>query len=136
MPAELFYMETEIWVRTPYKAAFVAGIKVVIPKGYRHWDGEEKVWAVSYLYEEKLIRLCQTCFGGVVQYGQQKSTQAIQASPRYQALHLLPSAPGEVVMAAYRALSKLYHPDVSQDPNATEKMKKINVAFDDIMDRR
>lgn len=45
----------------------------------------------------------------------------------YQALHLLPSAPPEVVKAAYRALAQKHHPDHSGD---TATMQKINTAFD------
>lgn len=133
MPAELFYMDTEIWVKTPYDADFVESIKVEIPKEYRRWDSEEKVWAVSYLYEDALIHLCETYYDGVVQYGRQAYTPVTQPPQEYATLHLLTSAPREVVMAAYRALSKLYHPDVSQKPDAAEKMKEINIAFDRIM---
>lgn len=136
MPAELFYMDTEIWVRAPYNPGFVVEIKGEIPKEHRRWDAEEKVWAVSYLYERALIRLCRTYLGGVVQYRQGELARAIQPPPAYQTLHLLPSAPREVVLAAYRALSKLHHPDVSSDHNANEVMKNINVAFDEIMGRR
>jgi hypothetical protein len=135
MPAELFYMDTEIWVKTPYDADFVESIKAEIPKEYRRWDSEEKVWAVSYLYEDDLIRLCKIYYDGVVQYGRQTYATVPQSPQAYATLHLLPSAPREVVMAAYRALSKLYHPDVSQKPDATEKMKEINIAFDRIMSK-
>jgi len=44
----------------------------------------------------------------------------------YTALHLLPSAPPEVVKAAYRALAVLNHPDKGGD---TEAMQQINDAY-------
>ena len=44
----------------------------------------------------------------------------------YQTLHLLPSAPPEVVKAAYRALAVLNHPDKGGE---TEVMQRINDAY-------
>lgn len=137
MIAELFYMDTSIWARTPYNKDFVTTLKEVIPKDYRYWDKEERVWVVSYSYEDKLIALCSTYFSSVTKYGEKRYiAPTTQSSPAYQTLHLLPSAPKEVVLAAYRALSKLYHPDISKRPNANEVMKRINVAFGEIMGRR
>ncbi len=49
--------------------------------------------------------------------------------PNYRTLCLLPTAPPEVVRAAYRALALLYHPDRSRAPDATERMKAINAAY-------
>jgi curved DNA-binding protein CbpA len=46
-------------------------------------------------------------------------------------LHLLPTAPREVVDAAYRALSRLYHPDQGRaDPEA---MYRLNDAYREII---
>lgn len=136
MIAEFFYMDTAIWVKAPYKVKFILALKGRIPKDYRYWDASEKVWVVNYSYEKELIALCSTYFSDIAYYGKKKYAKAIQSSPAYQTLHLLPSAPKEVIMAAYRALSKLYHPDVSKDINATEKMVKINIAFEEVMGRR
>jgi hypothetical protein len=44
----------------------------------------------------------------------------------YVTLHLLPSAPPEVVKAAYRALAVLNHPDKGGDE---EQMKRLNDAY-------
>jgi len=51
-------------------------------------------------------------------------------------LYLLPSVPIELVKAAYRTLAKLHHPDMSNSPNATEKMKELNRAYEAIMKRQ
>lgn len=135
MIAELFYMDTTIWAKTPYIKGFVADLKEVIPKEYRQWDPEERVWVISYVYEEELFNICSNHFERVVKYGERRYT-AIQPSPAYGTLHLLPSAPKEVIVATYRVLSKLYHPDVSNKPDAEKRMKEINVAFDKIMGGR
>lgn len=136
MIAELFYMDTTIWARTPYNPGFVNDLKEVIPKDYRYWDKDERVWVVNYAYEGNLLDLCSNYFSRVVKYGERRYTTAITSSPAYQTLHLLPTAPKELIVAAYRVLSKLYHPDVNKEPDATDKMKKVNVAFDEIMGRR
>ncbi|HXG65593.1 MAG TPA: hypothetical protein VNO70_10830 [Blastocatellia bacterium] len=47
----------------------------------------------------------------------------------YQTLHLLPSAPVEVVQAARKARAKLHHPDLGGD---AERMKAINHAANTI----
>lgn len=39
------------------------------------------------------------------------------------------------VKQAFRRLARIYHPDVSNDPNAEEKFKKINHAYQMIMNR-
>lgn len=52
----------------------------------------------------------------------------VRSSP-YSVLHLLPSAPIEVVEAAYKALAKLHHPDVGGE---VETMQSINSAYREI----
>ena len=47
----------------------------------------------------------------------------------YSVLGILPSAEPVVIKAAYRALSKRYHPDIYQGTNPTEKMAEINEAY-------
>jgi DnaJ-class molecular chaperone len=44
----------------------------------------------------------------------------------YRELHLLPSAPPVVVTAAYKALSKLAHPDKG---GTTRQMQRVNEAY-------
>ena len=48
----------------------------------------------------------------------------------YEILQVHPSAEPEVIEAAYRKLAQKYHPDVSNNPVAAERMKKINIAHD------
>ncbi len=44
----------------------------------------------------------------------------------YKTLHLLPSAPPEVVKAAYRTLAQIHHPDHG---GSDETMKRLNEAY-------
>ena len=52
----------------------------------------------------------------------------------YKVLKLDPSADSEVIAAAYRALSKKYHPDVDKSPDAQARMQQINRAYDMLKD--
>lgn len=46
----------------------------------------------------------------------------------YAVLHLLPSAPPELVKAAYKALAQIYHPDKTGGDDET--MRAINAAYE------
>lgn len=52
----------------------------------------------------------------------------------YAILGVLPSAEHIVIKAAYRALSKRYHPDVYKGSNIAEKMADINEAYEILSD--
>jgi len=57
------------------------------------------------------------------------------ANPDYYAiLQVHPEADKEVIGAAYRRLAAKYHPDVSASPDAAEKMKWLNEAYEVISD--
>lgn len=49
------------------------------------------------------------------------------ADDAFKALHLLPSAPPEVVKAAYRALAQKHHPDHG---GSTQEMQRLNKAWE------
>ena len=48
----------------------------------------------------------------------------------YEVLGVSRDASQEEIKKAYRTLAKKYHPDVSTDPNATEKFAEIQVERD------
>lgn len=50
-------------------------------------------------------------------------------SDPYKTLQVDPEADAEVVEAAYRRLARKYHPDVNTSPEAAERMKAINAAY-------
>jgi hypothetical protein len=52
----------------------------------------------------------------------------------YEILQVHPKAEPEVIEAAYRRLVRLYHPDVSRLPDAEERMREINVAYEVLSD--
>ena len=52
----------------------------------------------------------------------------------YEVLGVSKDATQEEIKKAYRTLAKKYHPDVSTDPNATEKFAEIQGAYDCLSD--
>ena len=48
----------------------------------------------------------------------------------YAILQVHPRADKEIIEAAYRRLAAKYHPDVNPSPDAAERMKEINVAYE------
>ena len=52
----------------------------------------------------------------------------------YKVLQVDPEAEDEVIEAAYRRLARKYHPDVASDPDAQERMVRINQAWEMLRD--
>ncbi len=54
----------------------------------------------------------------------------------YKTLQVHHDAGQDIIDAAYRCLSKMYHPDVNKSPLAVERMKDINIAYGVVGDSR
>ena len=54
----------------------------------------------------------------------------------YETLQVHPKAGREVIKAAYRKLTALNHPDVCREPASEERMKRINLAYEVLMDEK
>ncbi|MCL2030069.1 MAG: DnaJ domain-containing protein [Oscillospiraceae bacterium] len=52
----------------------------------------------------------------------------------YSVLQVHPEAEPEIIQSAYKRLCKKYHPDVSGAPQATERIKRINTAYETLGD--
>lgn len=52
----------------------------------------------------------------------------------YEVLGLTKNASGAEIKAAYRSLVKIYHPDINPTPEAKEKIRLINLAFEVLSD--
>jgi hypothetical protein len=85
------------------------------------------------IYEDDLIVMCKLAKWVILHPFNDCDIdipQLYEPSSAYASLHLLDSAPWEVVVAAYKAMSLLYHPDRTGGDD--EKMKEINNAVDEI----
>ena len=144
MIATIIYRENDIWVKAPYNKEFIDWIKGDIMTGCRHWDEDNKVWVVSYSYEDDLIVECFKLFHKVDRIGTRSAKKVgpqtwkrpkqtpMDGRTAYDMLYIQPSAPPELINAAYRIMSKLYHPDVYSGLDANEQMTKINLAYEKI----
>jgi len=58
------------------------------------------------------------------------------AKSLYQTLEVGDRASAEEIKKAYRKLARKYHPDVNKDPEAVEKFKEINAAYEILSDAK
>ena len=123
-------------VRFPFDAFVVGELKRAVPSPLRTYDPDSKTWTVAARYVGDIYHILDQAFGGVDIEGSRTGTsdhrQRAGGDP-YQVLHLLPSAPDEVVTVVYRTLARLTHPDVGGDHDA---MLALNEAYDAIGGRR
>jgi len=113
----------------------IAALKNYVDASYRAWRPSTKSWCVDASAEFEMgewLALCTASFSAEVtrthakrQERQTRATPKAEADP-FAALYLLPSAPVEVVRAAYRALATIHHPDKGGD---VATMQRINAAY-------
>jgi curved DNA-binding protein CbpA len=60
----------------------------------------------------------------------------IPASDFYELLEVSPQASASVIRAAYRALALTWHTDVNADPEAEQRIRELNAAYDVLSDPR
>lgn len=60
--------------------------------------------------------------------------QKPQGKTLYSVLGIAPDAPQEVVEAAFKALARVHHPDVSKAKDGGERMRQINRAYEILRD--
>ncbi|MGI8477527.1 MAG: hypothetical protein ACR2OO_14325 [Thermomicrobiales bacterium] len=133
--AEITRFSNEANIRFPYSPAVVELIKSSVPASHRSWTAVSKTWTVRDPFIDHIAGVLRRCCGEVIvrDLRQAAAPAASQfLDPDFQVLHLLPSAPRELVESAYKTLSKLVHPDRGGDP---ETMLRINIAVDRIRGR-
>ena len=127
--------------RYSFKKA-IEWLKVAVPADLRSYDPQARQWFVDMTAGEDVrewLSSCESCFAAEVKWNganssgttgrKQEPTRPPRQQPRidpYAALHLLPTAPPDVVKAAYRALATINHPDHGGDMVA---MQRINTAY-------
>lgn len=116
----------------PYDPRFVDEIKGALPPPFRSYDPATKAWTARLPYCERAITILRLFFPSATVEEWEGHTKPpprpgnLPLDP-YATLHLLPSAPPELIKAAYLALSKLHHPDRGGDKEA---MQRVNAAYD------
>lgn len=110
------------------------------------YDGDAREWTIPLYMRDRLQRWASAWasrqewnaasrqgYGGQQQRYSGRSQGAQSAGPTsaYAVLHLLPTAPPELVTAAYRMLAQLCHPDHGGD---TQMMMALNEAVATLRD--
>lgn len=109
----------------PYDPDWVEVIKE-IPLKHREWDAAKKRWAISPSYAAEIRDWTLRFFGAEGSKASSSTKKRATADP-FAVLHLLPSAPAELVDSAYRCLAKLAHPDRG---GTHEQMLELTAAHD------
>ena len=104
-------------VTFPFDAFVVAEIKRVVPAWLRSYDPDSKTWMVDGRYVHLVYHVLAQVFGDV------------DVEAALVVLHLRPTAPPELVDAAYKCLARLHHPDRG---GSTITMQMINHAVESI----
>jgi hypothetical protein len=116
-------------VEFPFDRDVVDSIKSIVPAHSRQYDPDEKCWYISPAYRDVIQEVLEAVFIDV-EMDSERTTYTPPPSDRaprteYTVLHLLPSAPPELVESAYRCLSLLHHPDAG---GTTSTMQELNAA--------
>ena len=127
-------------IKTP---AWVDGVKHLAPPSARSYNPLDKTWFVAFTYADQALALFRQLWPHAeVRDARGAGTPpprrpgALAAERHYAVLHLLPSAPPEVVDAAYRALVKRHHPDrlpAGERERATRVTQELNAAREALM---
>ncbi len=116
----------------PFDAYVVDAIKRAVPSPLRSYDPGSRTWTISARYVSAIYHVLARVFDQVDIEGS-RSGAADRGRPTggdpYVVLHLLPTAPPELVTAAHRCLAKLHHPDAG---GSTVVMQRINRAVESI----
>jgi hypothetical protein len=115
--------------------AVITKLKDHIPSFARRWEPHNKAWSIrSDHFLHRWLDICIWDDDVEVVWEKERQQEAPPRKPRapqraaaYVTLHLLPSAPPELVKAAHKTLALIHHPDRGGD---LERMKAINNAFD------
>lgn len=127
-----------VYLTFKYNQDVVDDLKWNLPSYARRWNPEERAWMVTEDRYDDAIHILKD-HDYIVHHrrqydrGRQRKQEAPPPPPRerpqssaHRVLYVSADAPPEVIRAAYRALSKLHHPDIGGDE---EKMKEVNEAW-------
>jgi len=143
----LTYYPSGVLLTAPYDAqltpAMVGEIKRLIPLHGRRYLPDTREWFIGTAYEAQARAIFRSCWphfeeeegqgDDPSQRQPRESRPPLAVDRHYAALHLLPSAPRELIDSAYRTLVKLNHPDrlpVPERDRAHRCMVEINGAYE------
>ena len=115
-----------------YNPEVVEDLKFDLPTYSRSWDPDRRAWRISEDVFDEVKRIFRTYDYYIYNTpkdppGNHPPPAEPPALPAHRVLHVAADAPPEVIRAAYRAMSKLHHPDTGGDE---VRMKEINDAWE------
>jgi len=121
-------------LRFPYNARLVELLKTEIPPHARSYDPAAKAWIITASYAAITVDLLRRHFPDtrIEQPGTRRKPEPLGFSQPFAALHLLPSAPPELIEGAYRILARIHPPDAGGTDKA---MRALNEARDLLRER-
>ena len=140
MSAYIYQLESEYapwsWALAfDYNPEMVAAIKSNIPSRQRTWKSDIRQWWFKQDAQTAMLKLAERHCGSV-QHVQDNGDVApavpAELGAAYRVLHLQPTAPDDLVKAAYRTMCKLHHPDKG---GMTTQMQRINEAYGRLIHR-
>jgi hypothetical protein len=127
--ATIRYTETGCDISSPWDQNFLDDLKTSIPFFARSWKPEHKLWSIRKNWVPVAVEVTRRHFRVVeIPAEEQKRQSTHTSSDVYAVLCLLPSAPRELVKAAYRVLALAHHPD--REGGDIEKMQRLNAAYE------
>ena len=121
---------------------FISIINSSIKNPYQNFDKDKKYWIIHWTKLPILVKIATRLFTTVDYSTLPKKWQdliseentvnqpsQIKSKNYYEILFLTPQAPEELIKAAYKILSKSYHPDHG---GTHEKMSELNLAYQEL----
>jgi hypothetical protein len=134
--ATVRYTDTGCEISSFFNEEFLRDLKAEIPHFARAWNNSRKVWIVEESYVTVAVEIARRYFR-VVEHRHEERAREQHSSTcsgahydpngAHSVLHLLSTAPPELVRAAYKCLALLHHPDHGGD---VAKMQTINAAYE------
>jgi hypothetical protein len=129
IPRATYSGSGDVALRFPFDARLVELLKSEIPAYARSYDPAEKTWTVAADYAALAVDLLRQRFpdARIERPGTRPHSAPTGSSRPFAVLHLLPTAPPELIEGAYKILARLHHPDRG---GSTEAMQALNEARD------
>ncbi|MCS6806314.1 MAG: J domain-containing protein [Acidobacteriota bacterium] len=127
-------LQVRLYSDSAHFAVALETMKSHIPRHHRRFDAAQRCWMIDPQgqgrLESWLSWMRRELKAEVVyrspHHRSDSLDQRSSLTPAYATLHLLPTAPPELVKAAYHCLARINHPDVGGD---TKSMQQINIAY-------
>lgn len=127
----VFHADGSVTLTFPFHRPLIENLKLHIPASFRSYDAERKAWTVEGSMAGIAVNLVRAVYPMVTIIPYRAADEPPAPTPirsvdrAFRVLHLLPSAPPELIEGAYKIIAKRVHPDRGGDAAA---MRALNEA--------